>query len=49
MFSTMIRHDLLKKLKKLAIDLERPVNDVIEEAMLDFLKKYSKKMERKNH
>ncbi len=40
MFSTQIRNDLLKEFKKLAIDLERPINDVLEEAMKDLLTKY---------
>lgn len=43
MFSTLIKNDLLKKSKKLAIDLERPINDILEEAMRDLLKKYDKK------
>ncbi|MFC1868062.1 ribbon-helix-helix domain-containing protein [Thermodesulfobacteriota bacterium] len=43
MFSTLINNDLLKEFKKLAIDLERPINDILEEAMKDFLKKYEKK------
>jgi hypothetical protein len=42
MFSTLIRNDLLKEFKKLAIDLERPINDILEEAMKDLLKKYKK-------
>jgi len=42
MLSTLIRNNLLKEFKKLAIDLERPVNDILEEAMRDFLKKYGK-------
>ena len=42
MFSTLIRNDLLKEFKKLAIDLERPINDVLEEAMRSLLKKYEK-------
>ena len=40
MFSTQVRNDLLKEFKKLAIDLERPINDVLEEAMRDLLDKY---------
>ncbi|HDM09992.1 MAG: hypothetical protein JRI39_03935 [Deltaproteobacteria bacterium] len=40
MLSTQVRNDLLKEFKKLAIDLERPINDVLEEAMLDLLDKY---------
>jgi hypothetical protein len=42
MFSTLIRNDLLKEFKKLAIDLERPINNVLEEAMRNLLKKYEK-------
>ena len=34
---------LQKEIKKLAIDLERPFNDVLEEAIRDILKKYEKK------
>jgi len=41
--STKIENDLQKELKKLAIDLERPFNDVLEEAIKDFLKKYKEK------
>jgi len=43
MFSTLIRNDLLKEFKKLAIDLERPANDLLEEAMKELLAKYEKK------
>ena len=43
MLSTLINNDLLKNFKKLAIDLERPINDILEEAMLDLLKKHEKK------
>ena len=42
MFSTLINNDLLKEFKKFAIDLERPINDILEEAMKDLLKKYEK-------
>ena len=41
--STQIDNDLQKEIKKLAIDLERPFNDLLEEAMKDLLKKYEKK------
>ena len=41
--STKIENDLQKELKKLAIDLERPFNDVLEEAIKDILKKYEYK------
>jgi hypothetical protein len=33
--------------KKLAIDLERQLNDVLEEAIQDILKKYKKKSTKK--
>lgn len=42
MFTTQVNNDLLKEFKKLAIDLERPINDILEEAMRDLLKKYEK-------
>jgi len=42
MFTTQIKNDLLKEFKKRAIDLERPINDLLEEAMTDFLKKTEK-------
>jgi len=40
--STKIENDLQKSIKKLAIDLERPLNDLLEEAIKDLLKKYEK-------
>ena len=40
--STRIENDLQKKIKKLAIDLEKPLNDLLEEAIQDLLKKYEK-------
>ena len=42
MLSTLISNDLLKEFKKLAIDLERPINDILEESMKDFLEKNGK-------
>jgi predicted transcriptional regulator len=45
--STKIENDLQKEIKKLAIDLERPLNDVLEEAIQDILKKYEKKTSKK--
>ncbi len=42
MFSTLIHNDLLKEFKKLCIDLERPVNDLLEELMREALEKYQK-------
>ena len=38
--STRIENDLQKEIKKLAIDLEKPLNDLLEEAIQDILKKY---------
>ena len=43
MFSTLVKNDLLKEFKKLAIDLEKPANNLLEEAMQDLLAKYEKK------
>ena len=40
--STQIENELQKDIKKLAIDLERPLNDLLEEAIKDILKKYEK-------
>ena len=42
--STKIENDLQKEIKKLAIDQERPLNDLLEEAIRDFLKKYEKQL-----
>ena len=41
--TTSLENDLQKEVKKLAIDLERPLNDLLEEAIRDLLKKYKKK------
>jgi hypothetical protein len=38
--STKIDGSLQKQVKKLAIDLEKPINEVLEEAIRDILKKY---------
>ncbi|MBL7204558.1 MAG: hypothetical protein ISS63_09525 [Desulfobacteraceae bacterium] len=43
--STKIENDLQKSIKKLAIDLERPLNDLLEEAIQDVLKKYEEEGE----
>jgi len=42
-FTTTIQEDTLKDIKKLAIDLDRSVNDLLEEAIEWLLKKYQKK------
>ena len=41
--TTNIENDLQKEAKKLAIDLESPFNELIEEALRDLLKKYKNK------
>lgn len=41
--TTSIENDLQKEIKKLAIDLERPFNDLIEEALTNLLEKYEQK------
>jgi len=46
--STRIENDLQKSIKKLAIDLEKPLNDLLEEAIKDLLNKYEK-MQSKKH
>jgi predicted transcriptional regulator len=45
-FTTSLNIDLLKTVKKLAIDQDRSVNEIIEEALRDFLKKQEKKREK---
>ena len=43
MFSTRINPVILKKLKHLSIDAEKPISELTEEAIRDLLKKYEKK------
>jgi hypothetical protein len=42
-YNTTLRKDLLKKIRILAALTEKKQNDLIEEALLDLLKKYTKK------
>ena len=42
-FTTSLDDKLLKDIKKLAIDLDRSVNDLLEEGITHLLKKYEKK------
>ena len=42
-FTTTLNTTLLKDLKKLAIDLDRTVNDLLEEGIKHLLKKHGKK------
>lgn len=44
-FTTTIKVDSLKNIKKLAIDLDRSVNDLLEEAIDWLLEKYKEKIE----
>ena len=41
-FTTSLNVLILKDLRKLAIDLDKGVNDLMEEAMSDLLAKYAK-------
>jgi hypothetical protein len=41
-FTTSLDINLLKDIKKLAIDLDKGVNDLLEESMTDLLQKYEK-------
>jgi len=43
MFATRIDPAILKELKHLGIDAEKPISDLTEEAIRDLLKKYEKK------
>ena len=45
-FTTSLDEDLLKSIKKLAIDLDRTVNDLLEEGITFLLKKYKKKVKK---
>jgi Ribbon-helix-helix domain len=42
MFATRISPAILKELKHLSIDAEKPIFDLTEEAIKDLLKKYKK-------
>ena len=41
--TSSIKTDLIKKLKYLAADTDRPLNSLLEEAIRDLLKKFEKK------
>ena len=45
-FTTTIKEDSLKSIKKLAIDLDRSVNELLEEGIEYLLKKYGKKLKK---
>ena len=42
-FGLSLDQDLMKEIKHLAVDEDRNVNDVLEEAMRDLLKKHKKR------
>ena len=43
-FTTTLREDYLKRVKLLAVEEEKSVNDLLEEALEWLLKKYEKKI-----
>ena len=45
MFATRIDPAVLKELKHLSVDAEKPISDLTEEAIRDLLKKYEKKID----
>ena len=47
MFATRIDFAILKELKHLGIDVEKPISDLTEEAIRDLLKKYERKADGK--
>jgi len=44
--TTSIQIELIKKLRHLAVDVNKPLNELFEEAILDVLKKYEEEDER---
>lgn len=48
MFTNQVDADLLKNFKKLAIDLDKPINNLLEEAMRNLLKNYDKPKAKKD-
>ena len=42
-FTTSLREDILKEIKKFAIDLDCKANDLLEEGMAAMLEKYKEK------
>lgn len=42
MFATRVDNDILKELKHLSVDVEKPITALLEEAINDLLKKYKK-------
>ena len=42
MFATRIDKDILKRIKHLSVDAEKPISDLVEDALKDLLRKYEK-------
>jgi hypothetical protein len=49
MFTNQVDGDLLKSFKKLAIDQDKPINKLLEEAMRNLLKNYDKQKSKKDN
>jgi predicted transcriptional regulator len=49
MFTNQVDDDLLKSFKKLAIDLDKPINSLLEEAMRNLLKNHEKPKSKKDN
>lgn len=49
MFTNQVDADLLKNFKKLAIDLDKSINNLLEEAMRNLLKSYDKPKSKKDN
>jgi predicted transcriptional regulator len=48
MFTNQVDDNLLKSFKKLAIDLDKPINSLLEEAMRNLLKNHEKQKSKKD-
>jgi hypothetical protein len=48
MFTNQVDAELLKNFKKPAIDLDKPINNLLEEAMRNLLKSYDKPKSKKD-
>jgi predicted transcriptional regulator len=46
MFATRIDPEVLKELKHLSVDTERPISDLMEEAIVDLLEKHKGKADK---
>jgi hypothetical protein len=42
-YNTTLKKEIIKQLRHLSVELERRQNDLLEEAILDLLKKYQKR------